>query len=295
MLPLKALPPPSLTLVGRPEQDREYHHFEHADEVPLDAGAIGLSPRNAWWLAEAALLSYWPPQEAPVIWRDAAGLDSEYIDCDGTECSIAWNDSAAIVSFRGTQPNQPIDVWTDIAALAPWRDRGELVHEGFRSALSDKVVEQIRARLTTLPRRSRWITGHGLGAALATLFADRIDSYAGLYTFGSPRVGDAAFATGFSARHAGRAFRYVNNRDVVTQVPAFDLVGGRYVHVTRELRIGGDGRILDMPPEAVPATELDADEAPTVALVGPVIDHTPRRYAVRVWNACVGALASAGL
>jgi triacylglycerol lipase len=294
VLPLKAVPPPSLTLVGRPEHDREYRHFEHADEVWFDSGAIGFSPRNAWWLAEAALLSYWPPEDASMIWRDAAGFDSEYIDHDGTECELAWNESAVIVSFRGIQPNLEIDVWTDLAPLVAWRDTRERVHEGFRAALGDEVVKKIGARLAALPGRSVWLTGHDVGAALATLFADCIDSYAGLYTFGSPRVGNAAFATGFGARHAGRTFRYVNNRDVVTQVPASDLVGARYVHVTRELRIGADGRIVDVPPEVPSATELEVDEPATVALVGPVIDHTPRRYAVLVWNAFVGAFAPAG-
>lgn len=295
MLPLKALPPPSLTLVGHPEDDREYQHFQGADEVPFDASAIGLSPRNAWWLVEAALLAYWPPEQASVIFRDGGGLECEFIEERGTECYVAWNASAAIVTFRGTQPDQLIDVWTDIdAALVPWRDETEHVHEGFRLALTDRVVERIGARLAALPGRSIWLTGHSLGAALATLLADRVAAFAGLYTFGSPRVGDASFARGFSARHAGRSFRYVNYRDVVTAVPALDLAGGHYVHVARELRIGADGRITEAPPEALPSVDEDPEALePTVTLVGPVIDHTPRRYAVQVWNAVVGVMAAA--
>lgn len=299
MLPPKPLPAPSLTLVDRPEQDREYRHFEHADEMPFDASAIGFSARNAWWLAESALLTYWPPDQASVIFG-AAGLDSEYIDHDGTECYVAWNDAAAIVAFRGTQPNQLIDVWTDVdALLVPWIRAGELVHQGFKDALSDAVVSAIDARLNALPRRTLWLTGHSLGAALATLLADRRDDVAGLYTFGSPRVGDPAFAHGFDARHAGRSFRYVNNRDIVTQVPPSALLDLDYAHVARELHIDATGRIVDTPGLDALATPFDDASlaerlGPTLGLVGPVIDHTPRRYAVLAWNALVGAMAPAG-
>jgi len=295
MLPVKPVPPPSLALVGRPEKDHEYLHFEHAAEVPFDAAAFGISERNAWWLADAALLSYWPPEEAAVIFRDAAGLESEYISDEGTECYVAWNDTVAIVAFRGTQPNQPIDIWADIdAALVTWLDASERVHEGFRNALTDTVVSQLTARLNALPGRSIWLTGHSLGGALATLFADRFPSFAALCTFGSPRVGDAAFAEGFAKRHDGRSFRYVNNRDVVTRVPALDLFGAHYRHVLRELRIGADGRIADVPPEQPASSADEALDAlrPTVELVGPVIDHTPRRYAVLVWNALAAAVAA---
>jgi triacylglycerol lipase len=295
MLPLKPIPAPSLTLVGRPEKDHEYRHFEHAAEVPFDAAAFGLSPRNAWWLADAALLSYWPPDEASLIFRDAAGLQSEYVSDEGTECYVAWNDTAAIVAFRGTQPNQPLDIWADIdAALVTWLSPSERVHEGFRNALTEVVVGRITARLSKLPGRSVWLTGHSLGGALATLFADRVPSFSGLCTFGSPRVGDAAFADGFARRHTGRSFRYVNNRDVVTRVPALDLFGAHYAHVIRELRIGADGRIEDVPAGAPPTSTGEAIDAlrPTASLVGPVIDHTPRRYAVLVWNALAAAMAA---
>jgi pimeloyl-ACP methyl ester carboxylesterase len=297
MLPLKELPPPSLTLVGRPEHDREYRHFEGASEVPFDPRAFGFSQRNAWWLADSALLSYWPPDEAPHIFHDAGGLEGEFIEDSGTECYVAWNDTAAIVAFRGTQPNQPLDVWSDIDfPLVDWIESGERVHEGFRDALSHSVVERLLARLNALPNRSVWLTGHSLGAALATLFADRFPSFAGLYTFGSPRVGDPAFALGFNQRHAGRSFRYVNHRDVVTQVPAMEMFGARYAHVDRELHINGDGRIVEVAASgATPESGQVEDNTPaTVALVGPVIDHTPRRYAVLVWNAVAGAMAPAG-
>jgi triacylglycerol lipase len=296
MLPLKEPPVPSLTLVGRPEQDRSYVHFEHADEVPFDARAIDFSLRNAWWLSEAALLTYWSADEASTILRDAAQLESEFIDVDGTEAYVAWNDAAAIVAFRGTQPNQPIDVWTDVdVAQSAWTRPGERVHQGFEQALNDRVWRRINARLQALAGRSVWVTGHSLGAALATLAGDRLDQVAGIYTFGAPRVGDPAFARGFNQRHAGRSFRFVNNADVVTTVPAARLLDLQFAHVDREIHIDEHGHVGDAPLAGPPAAGARSEAvSPTLAVIGPVIDHTPRRYAVFVWNALAGAMAPAG-
>jgi predicted lipase len=57
--------------------------------------------------------------------------------------------------------------------------------------------------------------GHSLGAALATLAADRLPDVQGLYTFGSPRVGDK----GFQAHFRVKAYRLVNGKDIVPTVP----------------------------------------------------------------------------
>lgn len=298
MLTAKPLPPSSLELVGRPDADHEYRHFERADQVRFDARTIGFSPGNAWWLAEASLLTYWPAAEASQIFRDAAGLESELIEAGGAACHVAWNRTSAIVAFRGTQPGLPLDVWTCFdAALTPWIRDGERVHGGCRNAVRERLVARIGRRLKALPGRTIWITGHGLGAALATLLADRLGDAAGLYTFGSPRVGDAAFARGFSRRHAGRSFRYVNHRDVVAEAPRGRGFDGAFAHVEHEMLIDRDGCVADaaglsrladaMPGVAAGERALGA----TQTLVGPVTDHAPRRYAVCAWNALVNAMA----
>jgi hypothetical protein len=95
-----------------------------------------------------------------------------------------------------------------------------------------------------------------LGAALATLAADRLAAenvpVAGVYTFGSPRVGDGAFARTFTDRLGDRCFRFVNAADVVTRVPPPGLILD-YTHVGTPHHFGADGRVTVEAPEALPA------------------------------------------
>src|SRR5207253_637373 len=102
---------------------------------------------------------------------------------------------------------------------------GHLIHAGFKAALNEvwpDVERHIRELQPVGKLRLLWIAGHSLGAALATAAAHRCADHAdhlGLratYTFGSPRVGDREFVAGTP----GDIFRWQNNSDLVTSVPA---------------------------------------------------------------------------
>ena len=67
------------------------------------------------------------------------------------------------------------------------------------------------------------MTGNSLGAALATLAADRYGNVQGVYTFGSPKVGNDVFKEKFIVK----TYSIVNNKDIVTRVPP----PGIYKHV----------------------------------------------------------------
>jgi pimeloyl-ACP methyl ester carboxylesterase len=81
------------------------------------------------------------------------------------------------------------------------------------------------------PNVGIWVTGHSLGGGLATVMAARIldemdrgakFNLKGLYTYGSPRVGNDEFVTRFNARTAARGVQVVRFRkanDVVTAIP----------------------------------------------------------------------------
>ena len=99
------------------------------------------------------------------------------------------------------------------------------VHAGFYDALShvwrdlEDVVRQFNHQFT----KTVWVTGHSLGGALASLTVARwLDSgrpVHGMYTFGQPRTGDNSFARNFNFNFMPRAFRMVNNNDLVTRIP----------------------------------------------------------------------------
>lgn len=126
-----------------------------------------------------------------------------------------------ILAFRGTQDLR--DWMTDLNVVLVGGPGGK-VHDGFLNALGyvwRDIWQYIR---TQRQSRSLWVTGHSLGAALATLAVAKLrleqdEAVNGLYTFGQPRTGDREFAKNFDADFAGQTFRYVNNNDIVTRVP----------------------------------------------------------------------------
>lgn len=131
-----------------------------------------------------------------------------------TEAFLAQDRTASltVLAFRGTELD-PRDWATDLdALLIPWAPGGQ-VHQGFAEAL-DATWDAVAAALGSVTGRLLY-TGHSLGAALATLAASRWSPHA-LYTFGSPRVGDAAFA---DATAALNHHRYANCCDVVCRLP----------------------------------------------------------------------------
>lgn len=134
---------------------------------------------------------------------------------------VRREDGLALVSIRGTQPDELRDVLSD-ANVFPADDphiAGARVHSGFRACASS-IEPAVRSWLLQLdPQPARvLVCGHSLGAAIATLLAVPLGVHH-LVTFGSPRVGDAAFVSGLTARAGLVISRVINGVDVVTMVP----------------------------------------------------------------------------
>jgi triacylglycerol lipase len=282
--------------VFHPEQDAAYVHFENADAHPFQPNPAGFSRVNVWWLAEAALASYWAPADAALLFR-AAGLESEYLNEKGTDCYVAWGPDFLVVAFRGTQPDEWDDMLTDArAAQVPWDD-GTMAHQGFAEAIGD-IWPRLSVLLGQLSvGRSVWFCGHSLGAALATLAAYRYRDTSGVCTLGCPRVGDPKFAAAFNARLAGKAFRYVNDQDVVTHVPPPVFLVWLYQHVDLRRFIAPDGTVSGGAP-SIPHFFADLIGNPKVLLESVngllsgaltltptfLLDHMPKAYAMWLWN-----------
>jgi hypothetical protein len=140
--------------------------------------------------------------------------------------------------FRGTQADDPTDLGTDADFRMVTHDRFPgRVHAGFARSflgLLPKLEEFVHG-LTAAPPLV--LTGHSLGAALATLAASVFPDCR-LVTFGSPRVGDAGFAGGSLA---AAVERYVDCSDIVTEVPPENILG--YAHLGQMRYIDRDGSL----------------------------------------------------
>ncbi|MDB5679309.1 lipase family protein [Sphingomonas bacterium] len=185
-------------------------------------------------------------------------------------------DGHAIIAFRGTQIDTPWDIIIDLGIWPRrWPGAGR-VHDGFWKALRS-ILGQVETWLADPAIKRLTITGHSLGAAMATLLAG-LKADAELVTFGSPLVGNRAFADAFAGRCVRR---YVDTIDFVTTVPPVyyqHLEGLHFIDPDGIVRFPGAG-----PTEADVAQAI-ADYAPCRrdplknALSRRFADHAPINY-----------------
>lgn len=193
------------------------------NDFDFDSRTRNYSAQNAYWLGRASATAYDSPGDAQSEIK-SWGLDTfEYFDHRETQAFIGGNDDVLLLAFRGTEPDKARDWMTDLD-IGLVRGPGGKVHEGFHIALNYVWRDIWRFISEQRGRRSLWVTGHSLGAALATLAVAKLrlekdEPVNGLYTFGQPRTGDGEFAKNFDADFGAQTFRYVNNNDIVTRVP----------------------------------------------------------------------------
>jgi triacylglycerol lipase len=294
----------------------DYKYFESCEQFNFEPEAAAFSWRNAWWLADAALLAYvkdWNLVKASLV---RARFDSmSQIGPDPTKSTKGFFASSsgpvrfAVLAFRGTDKDDDRNARTDADTLPVERD-GYLVHQGFALALDQVWETEVKPLLDDFTRVSPgapvYFTGHSLGAALATIAVTRFaGSNSVLYTIGSPRVGDARFG-GVVLGKARLVFRFVNSQDIVTQIPP----EVPFHHVGEEKYIDRNAIVHDHSSEFDKFTDmaqgiiahdglagLDRIGHPakffwklrdTVPWVDPppyiVGNHTPARYSIHICN-----------
>ncbi|MEK0187788.1 lipase family protein [Microcoleus anatoxicus] len=149
-----------------------------------------------------------------------------------------------IIVFRGTQ--RTIEWILNINAVYATNDRKVAsplygaIHPGFSTIYSNISVQTLEAAKKLNPSVPCYISGHSLGAAIATLAAidiavniPRLQKQVQLYTYASPRVGDRVFAREHN-RVVPNSYRVVNLADAITLVPFTVFFKTEYVHVGEE-------------------------------------------------------------
>jgi triacylglycerol lipase len=309
---LELRPMPAETIDGLvPPPRSPFPFFGHPQGTGFDPAATGDHAGCASWLADASLLVYGDAAFIRNVFQASSlpgqGFELSFLGADENNRGIVLrSDTAMVFVFRGTRLqtqtlldaaevvilNQD-DLWTDGQFLPAVYRAGGKVHSGFLQAFSqvsellDTLVED------RLPGQRIWLTGHSLGGALATLAAAHLgtETIQGLYTFGCPRVGDAAFTSVLPTRSY---IRFVHRDDWVPTVPP-GLLG--YVH-------GGTLHPVTGPPRnfldvlTTGAKELFAALRAMAAnsnlntgslpfKISGLADHAPVYYATLLWNALV--------
>ncbi len=162
---------------------------------------------------------------AEVFFGFALSSDTHHvIALRGTQTGFEWlgNVSSRQVNFRNREPQYG------------------RVHRGFQIS-QEQIITQVRRTLPQLdPALPLFITGHSLGGAVAMLTAADLaldNSFPGrqtrVYTYGSPRVGDATFVTTYN-QLVSQTYRVVNLADTVPITPPSSFRGDLFQHTGQE-------------------------------------------------------------
>ena len=188
-------------------------------------------------------LAYGEPSEVNKKFRKHGFYDTKFCNKRGAQCYVVWNDTDAVICFRGTEPKEMSDIKADLNAIQKQglHNKGD-VHGGFQGEIN-KIWDLIVEKVNELKNHKIYITGHSLGGAMATICAKRLQEQKievqCLYTYGSPRVGDRRWVKSLQIPH----YRFQNNNDVVCKVP-FWFMG--YRHHGKSVYISYTGKICKM-------------------------------------------------
>ncbi|XZE52331.1 lipase family protein [Planctomycetaceae bacterium SH139] len=193
--------------------------------------------------AELAMISYNDEAEAQLAAEAIGFSDASLFDDDGAQAYRFRNRFDCVIACRGTEPHEWEDIEADVNVGRVLAETVGKVHRGFKGEVDHlwPMLEEVLSS-NTLPL---WFCGHSLGAAMATICAGRCllshisSNPAGLYAYGSPRVGDSAYVNYVKFPY----YRFVNNNDIVTRLPPAWL---GYRHSGREVYFDRGNRLRQL-------------------------------------------------
>ncbi len=258
-----------------------------------------LDQGNAYWMARISDEAYTKtsetnqkPSETKIL-QNLKSRDPDFISVTGfdnnsAQSAIVEHEKYLCMVFRGT--NEAADWLDNVNALTTERLFGSF-HKGFYNSVND-VWQPMFDRYRALYRKNRkplFLTGHSLGGAMATIAAAKLlhadTPFTSVYTFGQPRAVTLETSRTFNIACGSRFFRFQNNNDIVTRIPA-RIMGyshvGKYLYISEEKTIHDDPgfwfRFIDRIDGALNAiTEKGLDG---------VTDHDIKKYmnAIQKWD-----------
>ena len=185
--------------------------------------------------ARISATTYDNPKDSKSKFKALGYTIVQFFDVDGAQGYLLKGANAHVLSFRGTEVTEKSDVLADLKAGKNLEASGGKVHVGFKDELN-KLWPAITVSLANID--TLYVTGHSLGAAMATIAASRIQTKViALVTFGSPRAGNQEFVNSLTVTH----YRVQNNCDDVTKVP-FLLMGFAHHGTHKYMNFNGEFR-----------------------------------------------------
>lgn len=131
-------------------------------------------------------------------------------------CGLWRKDDTLWVALKGT--TNPQEFSADITYAQVSIGDGVMVHKGFYN-LAQKLLENISDTIKHQNINTVVVTGHSLGAAVATIIGYYLgnlkENNVVVYNFASPRVGNPQFC----ANMKPKLFRHVNSCDLIPTLP----------------------------------------------------------------------------
>lgn len=256
-----------------------FRNREAGDPLKPDPAGIPDGWELAAWIHMSDfLLTLKEPQFYGIICRKIDDPDTRIVAIRGTEGIVEWIDDAAALPtpFRHASDAGKVAggfdrIYTSIkiikrklaedhavmaapATAAPER-QAAAAQETFEGSFGDQLDHLATSRelargkrksaVDSRPERPMVVTGHSLGAALATLFVmenhhKKSFDIKTCCTFASPRVGNAEFRQMFDKIQIA-SWRIVNECDVVPKLPPHIPMLLNYDHVDTEYKFSSQG------------------------------------------------------
>lgn len=195
--------------------------------------------------AELSKISYHTETQTRELAKQLNFTKVIFYEKDGSQAYSFINATDHVIACRGTEPHEWNDVRADLNAATAVAETVGRVHRGFKKEVDDLWPELEQALQDNT--KTLWFTGHSLGGAMATICAGRCllahmqSTPEQIHTFGSPRVGNKRYINHTKVNY----LRWVNNNDIVTQVPP---AWAGYRHTGTLMYLNEHGKLAKLTP-----------------------------------------------